>query len=112
MRGAGGETRCMKTKSSTPLIVGGALTALVALAALAAAAGLLWVHAANSSQGYLQTSAHKFRTSSRALVSMTVTVNSAVPSWFVDDVRVKASGDKALFVGVARQSDVDAYLRG
>jgi hypothetical protein len=102
----------MKTKSSTPLIVGGALTALVALAALAAAAGLLWVNASHNSQGYLQTSAHGFHTTSRALVSMTVTVNSAVPSWFVDDVRVKAAGDKALFVGVARQSDVNAYLRG
>ena len=102
----------MKTQSSTPLIVGGALTALVALAALAAAAGLLWVNAVNTSQGYLQTSAHRFHTSSRALVSMTLTVNSEVPSWFVDDVRVKASGGQRLFVGVARQSDVNAYLRG
>ena len=67
----------MKTQSSTPLIVGGALTALVALAALAGAAGLLWVHVAKNDQGYLTTGSHRVQTHSRALVSNTFTVNSA-----------------------------------
>jgi hypothetical protein len=102
----------MKTRSSTPLIVGGAIAALVALAALAGAAGLLWVHVAKNDQGYLTTGAHRLHTPSRALVSTTFTVNSAVPHWVVDKVRVDASGGKPLFLGVARRADVDAYLRG
>jgi hypothetical protein len=102
----------MKTRSSTPLIVGGALTALVALAALAGAAGLLWVHVAKNDHGFLTTGAHELHTSSRALVSHSFTINSNIPDWFVDKVRVNASGDKPLFVGVARQSAVRGYLAG
>jgi hypothetical protein len=102
----------MKTRSSTPLIVGGVLTALVALAALAAAAGLLWVHVAKNDQGYLTSGAHALQTPSRALVSNTFTVTSTVPHWVVDKVRVKATGDKPLLLGVARQSDVRTYLDG
>ena len=102
----------MKTQSSTPLIVGGAITALVALAALAGAAGLLWVHAAKNDQGYLTTSSHRLHSPSRALVSTTVTVRSEVPRWAVERVRVRAKSGKPLFLGVARRSDVESYLRG
>jgi hypothetical protein len=102
----------MQTKSNTPLVVGGAVTAVVALAALAAAAGLLWVHAAKNDHGYLTTSSHRLRTPSRALVSMTVTVHSAVPRWVVERLRVEAASAKPLFLGVVRRSDLDAYLRG
>jgi hypothetical protein len=102
----------VKTRSSTPLIIGGALAALVALAALAGAAGLFWAHVAKDDHGYLTTHAHRLHTPSRALVSTTLTVDSAVPHWLLDKVRVDADGDKPLFLGVARQSDVDAYLDG
>jgi hypothetical protein len=102
----------MKARSSTPLIVGGAITALVAFAALAGAAGLLWVHVAKSDQGYLTTGPHGVQTNSRALVSTTFTVNSTVRDWAVDKIRVKATGAKPLFLGVARQSDLGTYLRG
>ena len=102
----------MQTKSKTPLIVGGALTALVALAVLAGATGLLWVHAAKNDHGYLTTSAHRFHTPSRALVSTTVTLHTDLPHWLLDKVRIEATSDKPLFVGLARKRDVDAYLRG
>jgi hypothetical protein len=102
----------VKTRSSTPLIIGGALAALVALVALAAAAGLLWAHVAKNDQGYLTTHAHRLHTTSRALVSTTLTVDSAVPDWLLDQVRVDARGEKALFIGVARRADVDRYLDG
>ena len=91
----------MQTKSKTPLIVGGALTALVALAVLAGATGLLWVHAAKNDHGYLTTSAHRFHTGSRALVSTTVTLDTDLPHWLLDKVRVEATGDKPLFLGLA-----------
>jgi hypothetical protein len=107
-----GHSWSVKTKSNTPLIIGGAVAALVALAALAGAAGLFWAQVAKDDQGYLTTHAHALHSSSRALVSTTLTVDSAVPRWLIDEVRVDARGDRPLFLGVARRADVDAYLDG
>ncbi|HEY2937886.1 MAG TPA: hypothetical protein VGJ25_14885 [Gaiellaceae bacterium] len=102
----------MKAKHNTPMIVGGAFVALLALAALAAGVALLWVHVARDSQGYLTSSAHRLHTPSRALVSDSFTVDSAVPRWVIDKVRVEAKAGRSLFVGVTRQRDLASYLRG
>jgi hypothetical protein len=96
-------------------IVGGAVATVVALVLLAAGGALLWVDAAKTDKaGYYSTGTHRFQATTRALASESMNVGSDVPSWLVGNVRVRATSDgaKPVFVGVARTSDVDAYLAG
>jgi hypothetical protein len=79
---------------------------------LLAAAGIAGVTArASSDGGYVSTGNHAYTSSGRAIVTDAMDVG-AFPDWLVARLRVGASSDKPLFVGVARRADVDRYLAG
>lgn len=79
---------------------------------LLAAAGIAGVVArASSDGGYVSTGTHRYASSGRAIVTDAMHVG-AMPDWLVARLRVRASSDKPLFVGVGRRADVDRYLAG
>ena len=99
--------------------VAGALAALLALGAVAGGALLLYADGHKGRDGYLSTATHRFHTATSALATGDVDLRTSGPRWIVDDsvlghVRLRATSNagKPVFVGIARTSDVDAYLRG
>jgi hypothetical protein len=93
--------------------------ARIAVATTVGVIGLLLVAAgiagvvtrASSDGGYVSTGTHQYASNGRAIVTDAMDVG-AFPDWIVARLRVKASSDKPLFVGVARRADVDRYLAG
>jgi hypothetical protein len=103
----------------TVAVVVGSLLALVSLGFLATGAAALWADGEKDAQGYVSTGTDRFHTGAAALR----TENLDLDLDGVDDVlspdeygkvrvSVKPRADKDLFVGIARTSDVSAYLRG
>ena len=87
-------------------------TTLGVIGALLVAAGIAGVVTrASSDGGYVSTGTHRYSSSGRAIVTDAMNVG-AFPDWLVARLRVRASSDKPLFVGVARRADVDRYLAG
>ncbi len=79
---------------------------------LLVAAGIAGVVArASSDGGYVSTGAHRYSSNGRAIVTDAMHVG-AFPDWLVARLRVRASSDKPLFVGIGRRADVDRYLAG
>jgi hypothetical protein len=93
-------------------IAAGATLGLIGLLLVAAGiAGI--VTRASSDGGYVSTGTHTYASASngRAIVTDAMHVG-AFPDWLVARLRVRASSDKPLFVGVGRRADVDRYLAG
>ena len=89
-----------------------AATTLGVIALLLVAAGIAGIVArASSDGGYVSTGTHRYASSGHAIVTDAMHVG-ALPDWFVARLRVRASSDKPLFVGIGRRADVDRYLAG
>ena len=87
-------------------------TTLGVVGALLLAAGIAGiVTRASSDGGYVSTGTHTYSSNGRAIVTDAMHVGT-FPDWLVAKLRVKASSDKPLFVGVGRRADVDRYLAG
>ena len=96
-------------------LVGGSIAAFIALVLLASSAALLYVGHHKSHDGYYTTATHTYSTPTRALTTDNIDVNG-VPSWLdasdhLGHLRIDPQGAGA-FVGIARTSDVNAYLDG
>ena len=96
-------------------LVGGSIAAVVALILLASSAALLYAGHYKTDDGYYTTATHTYSTPTRALTTDNVDVNG-VPSWLnasdhLGRLRIDPQGTGS-FVGVARTSDVNAYLDG
>jgi hypothetical protein len=98
--------------TKTALIITGTLAALLAAGLLA---GAVWIHRADiDSAGYMVTDNHRVQTVTHAIASQDLDVNGDF-DWFLDRVpriRVEATSDKPLFIGIARSEDVERYLAG
>lgn len=99
-------------------LVAGSIAAFVAFLLIAAGSALLWAAHYKTDDGYYTTASHSYSSPTRALTTDSLDVNSGVPSWLdasdrLGRVRIdpttSASG-KPAFIGIARTSDVDAYL--
>src|SRR5690242_18122412 len=92
--------------------VAASLIAILALLFMATGGAGLWARA-SSDHGYISSGTHRYATSGRAIVSGSLDVDG-VPDWLVSHVRISAASEdsRPLFVGVARQADVDRYLAG
>ncbi len=101
------------------VIVVGVLAGLLALALLAGGGALVWGHSTQrDAKGYYATGFKSLATPTYALVSDGLDVGTDGPDWLfrrgrLGTVRVTANGAAShpVFVGIGRQSDVDAYLR-
>jgi len=98
----------------------GAAVALLALVALGSGAALVGTHATQrDDDGFYASGVHRIATPTRAFVSDKLEIGSDAPDWLfskgrLGTIRVTATGTAArpVFVGIARQARVDAYLRG
>ena len=93
-------------------LVGGAIAAVVALILIGGAALAFWAdHHKTDADGFHTTATHTYSTPTRALTTENIGVKD-VPDWIdshLGRIRIDPKGTGA-FVGVARTSDVDAYL--
>jgi hypothetical protein len=100
----------------TALVIA-SITSLIALGAIAAGStGIVLDQTQRDSSGYLMTSATPYSTPTHALVSGSYRGGTA-NEWFVardflGTVRVRVRSAKPVFVGIAPESAVNAYLAG
>jgi hypothetical protein len=99
------------------LFVVAGLLGLFSLGLLAGGGVLLWGDAQKDDQGYLSTSRERFATSTYALATQNLDIDTDGAGWFLDrdrygEIRLEVSSEKPVFVGIARSRDVAAYLRG
>src|SRR5688572_2274730 len=100
-------------------LIAAGVAALLAVGFIAAGALLLWGDSEKDDQGYLSTGKERYAASTYALASDNLDIDLDGAGWIMDrddlgNVRleVQPSAGKPVFVGIARTSDVDDYLRG
>ena len=105
------ETATRSSKGRTALTVAGAVVGVLGALVVAAGAAVLW-QTGKSDGGYITSGTHRFDTASHAIVTEGFKVDSDIPRWLIARTRITAtsSAGKSLFIGVARQRDIDAYL--
>jgi len=101
------------------LIVTGSLAALFASALLIGGGLALYGDSQKDSDGYLSTDTHRFEAGTHALATENLDLDLGDADWLAESddlgkvrVQVDSAGDKPVFVGIARTSDVDDYLSG
>ena len=97
------------------LLVLGSVTVLVALALFAGGGAGAWALGERDASGYFTSGAHKLSTTSYALSSESLEVDSDMPGWFGERFatgRIQASSAQPVFIGIARTSDLERYLTG
>ena len=108
----------MRTRR-TGLVVAGALVALLGFGLLAAGGSLLWLHAfERDDDGFLTTPTETYETTTAALTAdLGGGPGGADWTWSGDDLatirlRVRPSGERAVFVGVADRETLGRWLAG
>ena len=96
------------------LLVVGAVTGLVALGLVAAGIGGLVIDRTQRQDGFVTTPSHAYSTPTYALVSETAELEGPRWAWrdLVGTARVTGKADHPLFLGIARDTDVQRYLGG
>src|SRR5437899_86902 len=98
------------------LLVLGVLATLTALGLLAAGGALIWAQQTQrDSQGYFTTSAHRFAAQSYALATHSLDVAHDGPNWLFKSgrlgrIRIRATSEKPIFLGIAPAAAVSSYL--
>src|SRR5215210_6144211 len=101
-----------------PFLVGGVAVTLLAFVALAVGGAALWGQSQKDDEGYLSNATHRYTADSRAVVSddLDLDIDEAglIGAEDAGKSRLKADSQtgKPVFIGIARTSEVDAYLRG
>jgi hypothetical protein len=94
------------------IIAGGAIASL-AILVLLAGAGFQWLEHEKDADGYFTSNTERLSTGTYALSTEDLDVDDGMPGrghYGNARVRVRNESGKPVFVGVARTSDVDAYL--
>ena len=97
------------------LLVFGGVAVLISLLLLAGGSAGAWALGERDASGYFTSGTHGLSTSTYALSSESLEVDSDVPGWVGDrfaTVRIQASSTRPIFIGIARTTDVDRYLAG
>jgi hypothetical protein len=113
------ETGTRHARRRRPFIIAGFVLGAIGLAALLGGWALVNTHATKTDgHGFYASDEHAIRTSTRALVAQKLEIGDDDFSWIARDGRlgtlsVTTTGTDArpVFVGIARQSEVDRYLR-
>jgi hypothetical protein len=92
---------------------------LFSLGLLTAGGLLLWGDAQKDDHGYLSTARERFATNSHAMSTENLDIDTDGAGWIIDRdtwgkvrVDVESRNGERVFVGIARTSDVNRYLRG
>ena len=99
------------------LIVVGVITALLSLALLTGGTALVVVdQTQRDDDGFLMSPSENFSTATYAIVSDSVDVDfggsESAAEAILGDVRIRSESDRDVFVGIARDTDVEEYLNG
>jgi hypothetical protein len=99
------------------LIVVGVITALLSLALLAGGTALVVLdQTQRDDAGFLMSPSEDFSTATYAIVSDNVDVDfggsESAAEAILGDVRIRSESDRDVFVGIARDTDVEEYLSG
>ena len=105
------ETATRSSNGRTALTVAGAIVLVLGALVVAAGGAALW-QTGKSDGGYISSGVHRFDTTSHAIVTEGLKVDSDIPRWLIGRTRITAtsSDGKPVFIGVAHKRDVDAYL--
>ena len=114
------DARAPRSGSRIARSVVGGIAVLIGIVALVGGGALVGVHETQrDSDGYYASGRNAIASPTHALVSDELDVGTGGPDWLfrhgrLGTVRVTATGSdaKPIFVGVARQADVDAYFAG
>ena len=105
----------MKTAS----VIGGSIAAVLAVGFIAAGVLSLWGHSQEDEHGYLATGKDRYAAGTYALASDNLDVDLDAAGWIMNRdefgkirLAVQSHDAEPVFVGIARTSDVSAYLRG
>jgi hypothetical protein len=112
------DARTPRSAGRTSAIAGGWVLAALAVTSIVLGGALLAVHSSKrDAHGFYATGQTQLRTPTHALVADRLDANG--PSWLLREsrlgtIRVQATGSasRPVFVGVAKTSQIDAYLRG
>ena len=96
------------------LLAVGALLGLVALGVLAGGVAALVVDRTQREDGFVTSPTHSYATPTYALVSETAELDGPRWAWrdLVGTVRIRSTADHPVFLGVAREADIQRYLGG
>ena len=94
------------------LLIGGSVVAVIGAIFLAVGVTGIWAETQRDANGFFSTNSHEYQSSTRAIETERIWVGSAVPTWLAGNVRLDVSGDKSVFVGIARKATIDTYLAG
>ena len=99
------------------LIVVGVITALLSLALLAGGTALVVIDQTQRDEdGFLMSPSEDFSTATYAIVSDSADVDfggsERAARAILGDVRIRSESDRDVFVGIARDTDVEEYLNG
>jgi len=105
------------TAGRVALIVVGVVTALLSLALLAGGTTLVVVdQTQRDDDGFLMSPSEDFSTATYAIVSESADVDfggsESAARAILGDVRIRSESDRDVFVGIARDTDVEEYLNG
>jgi hypothetical protein len=90
-------------------IIAGSLSGLLAVVLLLGGGGLLWaVDSRTDDDGYFGTKSHEYATTTRAIATHDIDLDDLPGT--AASLRIRPEGP--VFVGVAKRSDVQAYLAG
>jgi hypothetical protein len=109
----------MNNGSRIALAITGTIASLIAVALVAGGALALWGDSLKDDDGYLRTDTERFTADTRALATDNIDVDLGDADFIAqtDDlgkigVTAQSRDDRAVFVGIARTSDVERYLGG
>ena len=98
------------------LIVVGGIAALLALALLVGGCAAVAIDLTQRDDGFVMSPTEDFSTETYAITSESADIDLDGPDWATKDlvgtVRIRSESDRAVFVGIARETDVAAYLDG
>jgi hypothetical protein len=106
------------TAARTAALIGASIIGLLALVLIAVGGVSLWANGQKDDSGYLSTGTDRFATSTYAVATDNLDLDSRGAGWLINSdrygkvrLKVDSRAGKPVFVGIARTSEVSRYLR-
>ena len=106
------------TAARIAALIGASIIGLLALVLIAVGGVSLWANGQKDDSGYLSTGTDRFATSTYAVATDNLDLDSRGAGWLINSdrygkvrLKVDSRAGKPVFVGIARTSEVSRYLR-